>query len=234
MRIAIDIVLLLILAYCTRMGYKKGIINACSGILALIIALYAGSLLSSAFSSKIIPAFQPFAGGIIESKEDNALKAMGYTDTSVEDIVASDPDAKYKYAETVFEETGIHYRRADNMAKQAAALSDSRNIAINEALEEVFCRDILYVVGTVLAAMLIMILFTVIANLANLTFHIPNAPKIEAVGGAAAGFVKGFVYCVLLCWLLSFCGLLIGGDVLTKSILTRFFLLFEFLTAGIL
>jgi hypothetical protein len=101
-------------------------------------------------------------------------------------------------------------------------------------LEQVFSKDILYVGGTVLAAIIIMILFTVIASLANLTFHIPNAPKLETIGGAAAGFIKGFAFCVLLCWLLSFGGMIIGKDVLEKSLLTRFFLWFEFLTRGIL
>ena len=234
MRAAIDIILLLILAYCTWTGYKRGMINTCAGTLAIVVALYAGSLLSSAFSSKIMPAFQPFASGIIESKEDAAIADMGYVGTSVEDIVASAPNAKYIYATYVFEETGIHFRRADNMARQVVELSDGQNIGVNEALEQVFCKDVLYIAGTVLTGVLVLILFAVIASLANLTFHVPNAPKVDVIGGTAAGFVKGFVFCVLLCWLLSFCGLIIGREVLTKSILTRFFLLFEFLTAGIL
>ena len=97
MRIIIDILLLLILAYCTWMGYKKGFINTCVSILAIVVALYAGSLLSSAFSSKIIPAFQPFAGGIIESKEDKALAGLGYDGVSIEDIVAQNPAARTEY-----------------------------------------------------------------------------------------------------------------------------------------
>ena len=234
MRIIIDILLLLILAYCTWMGYKKGFINTCVSILAIVVALYAGSLLSSAFSSKIIPAFQPFAGGIIESKEDRALAGLGYNGVSIEDIVAQNPEARTEYCMAVLEQTGIHYRRADNMTAQAEKLADTQKITINEALEQVFCRDILYVAGTVLGAVLILILFAVIASLANLTFHIPNVPRLEVAGGVAAGFFKGFFYCVLLCWLLSFCGLIIGKQVLTQSLLTRFFLLFEFLTAGIL
>lgn len=234
MRAAIDIILLLILAYCTWMGYKKGLINVCIGIVALVMALYGGSLLSSAFSSQIIPAFQPFAGGIIESREDAALADMGKAGTSVKDLIAADPNAEYEYALHVFEETGIYEKRADNMASQVKELCDGKDVEINDALEQVFCKDMLYVAGTVLAAILILILFAVIANLANLTFHIPNHPKLEVAGGTAMGFVKGLVYCVLLCWCLSFCGLIIGKTVLHDSLLARFFLLFEFITAGIL
>ena len=48
------------------------------------------------------------------------------------------------------------------------------------------------------------------------------------------GFVKGFLYCVLLCWLLSFLGLLLGRDTLDNTLLARFFLTFRFLTNGLL
>jgi hypothetical protein len=234
MRAIIDAVLLAIIVYCTWMGYKKGIINSCIGILAIVVALYAGSLLSSAFSGQIIPAFEPFAGGIIESREDAAIADMGYVDVPINEIIAADPNAEYLYSCYVFEETGMHYRRANTMAAQVVELSKGQNVDVNDALEQVFSKDILYVGGTVLAAIIIMILFTVIASLANLTFHIPNAPKLETIGGAAAGFIKGFAFCVLLCWLLSFGGMIIGKDVLEKSLLTRFFLWFEFLTRGIL
>jgi hypothetical protein len=235
MRAVIDLVLLAILAYCTWMGYKRGVVNAALGILAIVVALYGGSLLSSAFAGQLIPAFQPFASGIIETKSDKALADMKMgTDLSIEDIVTKDASKKYDYCLYVYEEAGMYEKRAQTMAKEAAELSDKKDINIEDASEQIFCSDILYVGGTVLAAILILIVFGVIANLANLTFHIPNAPKFEVIGGTAAGFLKGFALCVLLCWLLSFCGLMIGKDVLDKSILTRFFLLFGFLTAGIL
>ena len=46
MRLIIDIVLLVIVALCTWSGYKKGLIGGIAGILAVIIALFGGSLLS--------------------------------------------------------------------------------------------------------------------------------------------------------------------------------------------
>ena len=46
--------------------------------------------------------------------------------------------------------------------------------------------------------------------------------------------MKGFLYCVLLCWLLSFLGLIIGKDTLENTLLARFFLTFRFLTNGLL
>jgi hypothetical protein len=235
MRAAIDIVLLAILAYCTWAGYKKGLINTAAGVIAIIVALYAGSLVSSAFSVQLVPAFQPFASGIIDTKSDEAVAAMGYGDAgmSLDDIVAAEPAKKYDYCLNVYKEAGMQQKRAEKMAEQATELSNEKEKEIRTAAEKVFCSDILYVAGSILAGLLIIIIFIVVANLANLTFHIPNAPKLEIIGGGAAGFVQGLLLCVLLCWILSFCGMFLGS-VLDRSILTRFFLLFGFVTAGIL
>ena len=57
---------------------------------------------------------------------------------------------------------------------------------------------------------------------------------IVFVAGAALGFVKGLLYCILLSWLLSFFGLIIGKDTLIHTTLARFFLSFRFLTGGLL
>ena len=47
MKAAIDIVLLIIIALCTWGGYKRGLVGGIAGILAIIIAIFGGSLLSN-------------------------------------------------------------------------------------------------------------------------------------------------------------------------------------------
>ena len=41
-------------------------------------------------------------------------------------------------------------------------------------------------------------------------------------------------YCVLLCWILSFLGLVIGKKTLDGTTLARFFLTFRFITNGLM
>ena len=62
-RLILDIVLLLIVAICTWAGYRKGLIGGIAGILAVVIALFGGSLLSSAYSREVVPVLEPFADG---------------------------------------------------------------------------------------------------------------------------------------------------------------------------
>ena len=69
------------------------------------------------------------------------------------------------------------------------------------------------------------------------TVHIPvivGGYTLGKKGGAVLGFVKGIVYCVLLCWLLSFFGLIIGKKTLDGTTLARFFLTFRFITNGLM
>ena len=63
MKAAIDIVLLIIIALCTWGGYKRGLVGGIAGILAIIIALFGGSLLSNTYSGEVIPALEPFVNG---------------------------------------------------------------------------------------------------------------------------------------------------------------------------
>ena len=70
MRAIIDIVLILIIALCTWNGYKKGLVGGIAGILAIIIALFGGSLLASAYSHEIVPAVEPFVDGYVDSSKN--------------------------------------------------------------------------------------------------------------------------------------------------------------------
>ena len=102
MRLIIDIVLLVIVALCTWSGYKKGLIGGIAGILAVIIALFGGSLLSSAYAHEVIPALEPFVDGYVDSQKnrDVMLEKLGYahSELSLEDMewvaAAGNPETK--------------------------------------------------------------------------------------------------------------------------------------------
>ena len=85
-----------------------------------------------------------------------------------------------------------------------------------------------------MAFLMILIILVALANVGNLSFRLPNMESLDEIGGAVLGFVKGMFYCVLLCWLLSFFGILIGKDTLGSTTLARFFLAFRFITNGLL
>lgn len=238
MRFLIDIALLLIISICTWGGYKKGLIGSVAGILAIVVALLGGSLLSSAYAHEVTPALEPFVNGYVDSQtnRDRALEKMGYgeSDLSLNDILAQDPSLRYDYAYESIRSMGFYQSRAEELSVKAVAYAQDNNVDMTKAVVSVLCETSTYVVGLALAFLMILILITAIANMGNLSFRLPNMENLDEIGGTALGFLKGFILCVLFSWLLSFCGLIVGKDTLAQTTLARFFLAFKFMTGALL
>jgi hypothetical protein len=238
MKIIIDIMLLIIIALCTWNGYKRGLVGGVVGILAIIIALFGGSLLSSAYAHEVVPALEPFVDGYIDSQStrDEVLEKLGYgnSDLSLEDILNQDSSLRYDYAYECMLKMGFYEKRADTLASRAVAVSDEESTTMTEAVVSVLCDTITYVGAMTVAFLLILILLVAIGNIGNLSLRLPNMEALDEVGGAVLGFAKAFLYCVLLCWILSFMGTIIGKETLNHTTLGRFFLIFDFLTNSIL
>ena len=238
MKIIIDILLLVIIALCTWNGYKRGVVGGVAGILAIIIALFGGSLLSSAYAHEVVPALEPFVDGYIDSQKtrDAVLERLGYgnSDLSLEDILAQDSSLRYDYAYECLELVGFSEKRAEELADKAVQVADENSVDMTDAVVSVLCDTITYVGGLLLAFLLILIFLVAVANIGNLSFRLPNMENLDEIGGTVLGFVRGFLYCVLLSWLLSFLGLIIGKNTIESTTLARFFLSFEFITKGLM
>lgn len=238
MKAVIDITLLIIIAMSTWQGYKRGLVGGVASILAIIVALFGGSLLSSAYSQEVVPALEPFVDGYVDSQTNREaiLENLGYgeSDLSLGDILAQDSSLRYDYAYESLVSMGFYSRNAETLALDAVLLSDESGMNMTDAVVNVICNTATYVAGLTLGFLLILIFLVAVANVGNLSLRLPNMEGLDEVGGAVLGFVKGFVYCVLLCWLLSFLGIVIGKTTMEESTLGRFFLVFDFLTTALL
>lgn len=238
MKAIIDVVLLIIIALCTWNGYKRGLVGGIAGILAIIIALFGGSLLSSAYAHEMVPTLEPFVDGYLDSQtnRDAVLEKIGYgdSDLSLEDILAQDTSLRYDYAYQCLLGLGVYEKRAEELADRSVALAESEGQSMTDAVVAVVCDTATYVGAMVLAFLLILIFLIAVGNVGNLSFRLPNMESVDEVGGAILGFVKGFLYCVLLSWLLSFLGVVIGRETIAHTTLGRFFLIFDFLTGSLM
>ena len=135
MKAVIDIVLLMIIALCTWNGYRKGFVGGVAGILAIIIAFFGGSLLSSSFAHEAVPALEPFVDGYMDSQKQRTaiLENMGYgnSELSLEDILAQDPSLRYTYAYESLVNVGFYERRAEEMADASVEYADENNVSNN-------------------------------------------------------------------------------------------------------
>ena len=238
MKLVIDIVLLVIIALCTWKGYKKGLIGNIISLFIIMIALLGGTILSKAYSGEVIPVLRPFIGGYVDSQNtrDKIIENMGYKtgDYSLEDILARDSSLRYDYAYESMLDIGFYEKTSETLAEDAVAFSEENELSMPDAVVEVICDTMTYVAGLTLAFLMILILLVAIGNLFNLSLRLPNMEMVDEIGGSVLGFIKGFLYCVLLCWFLSFLGAVLGRNTLYNTTLARFFLSFKFITNGLL
>ncbi len=239
MNIILDIALLIIVALSIWYGYKRGLIGGILGVLAIIVALIAGSSLSANYAFEAVPVLEPFLNGYVDSQKtkDAVLDEMGYgmTDLSLDDVLESDSSLRYDYAVLCMEHVGFHEDRAEELAERAVRYSDQNDVSMTDAVITILCDTITYVAGLTICFLLILIILVAIGNIGNLVIRLPDSLQLlDELGGALMGFVTGFLYCVLICWLLSFLGLVIGKDTLDNTLLARFFMSFRFLTNGLL
>lgn len=239
MTLIIDILLLVIIALCTWGGYKRGLVGGIAGLLAIVIALFGGSLLSATYSGEVISALKPFVGGIIDTPatEDRILEQLGYggSDRSLNDILEEDPSLGYDYAYGCMDYFGFSADRSTELANRTVALQEENaKMDMTDAVISVLCDTITYVGGLLIAFLMILIILVALANVGNLSFRLPNMENLDEIGGAVLGFIKGFLYCVLLCWVLSFFGAVIGRETMEASTLGRFFQSFDYFTRGLL
>ena len=151
----------------------------------------------------------------------------------LEDILAQDSSLKVDYAYECMRQVGFYEQHAEKLADKAVQYANENGVSMTEAVISTLGDTITYVGGLVLFFLLILILLIAIANIGNLSFRLPMHETADAVGGAVAGFIKGCLYCVLLCWLLGFLGLIIK-DSLNGAALARLFLSIRFVTGGLL
>ena len=236
MHIVIDLVLLAIVIISVWSGWKKGFIIGVANLLGIVVALYGAVLVSSAYYYDVVPVLRPVVSGYMERQmSDNVLDAMDLADTdlSYEDILAGDPELRHEFCVTSYEFVGIYTDAADQMAAEAESYADASGALISEAIVEVLCERLCYVAGVTLLFLIFLIALMAIANIPNLSYRIPNMDLLNDAGGAAMGLVNGLCYCVLISWFLRFVGLIIGPDTLSSTLLARFFISIDLLTAGV-
>lgn len=221
----IDLVLLGILAICIWTGYKKGLLMGLGGILVIIIGIYGANLLANLFAYDLVPALRPFVSGYTESMmtddDSEVLKELGLTGTdySMDDLFARNPERRAPFAEACYSSLGINEETAARMAERTVLYADEAGAGMRDAIVHILCETLGYVACFVLAFLLIVIVLTVIGNLPNLSFKIPQLDLLNDIGGAVVGLVTGLMFCVLLVWALKFMGILIRGDTLPNAIL---------------
>jgi len=216
--IIIDVILFVILIFCTWKGWKKGLILTVSGIAAVIIAFWGSNLVADSYAETFSPALRPFVSGQVDKAVDAAQTTFN---DSVNDN-GDEPDS----SEEVFEVSNEALREIGFLSTAAKSMSDELSRQISETgikLKNAMVDKITITLSRVLVMsvtfIVILIVFTIISNVVNLAFKLPGLRLVNEIGGAMCGLVKGLLLCFALCWVVRFTGFFLPDDSASHSAL---------------
>jgi uncharacterized membrane protein required for colicin V production len=216
MNIILDLLLIGILALCVWNGYRKGLILGISGILALVVAFYGANLIAETYSSEFRSMVEPFIAGLVDKAVDETTEDEN---AAVGEI--ADADQVYHISFDSLKRLGILKSAASNLADELKEEVDQIGGRLKTAMIHKLSVTLSYVAVLVIVFLLIVILFTVIANLVNLAFKLPGLELINDIGGAVFGLLKGLIFLFAIAWLIRFLGFIIPESTLNKTIVLK-------------
>ena len=226
MKWIIDLILLAVVLLSAHAGYKRGLLNEVGAVLCLFVSLYAATLIANTFTYEVVAAVKPFAGGAIESVIADEVPAMlGYdvNEYSISDIVSNDPEKAVDVAEATFLCLGVYAPTAADLAVDVQEYAAANGVGLKAAIIDVTCNTIVFAATVALFFMIILIFLTVLGNIPNVSFRLPNLEEVDEIGGAVVGVLRGVLMGMLAVWVLKFMGATIGVDTLGSTILGRLF-----------
>ena len=210
MSIIIDLILVAIIAFCAWNGYRKGFIMGISGILALIIAFYGAQIVADTYSQEFTSMLKPFVSGIV----DNAVAS-----TQEENSAQYEENDVYGVTYDALGNIGVLKTAAEDIAQEIAEKVERTGQTMREEIVNVLCSKIAYVLTAIIVFLLVLIVFTVIANILNLAFKLPGLEFINEIFGGIFGFIKGAIIVVTIAWVMRYLGVLVDEDIVNKTVL---------------
>lgn len=225
MSIVLDIVLVAIVALCCWRGFRTGIINGVSWIVALVIAIYGANLVAAAYYSEFSEMLTPFAQGVVENTlmgdekdEDGNYTSVISPDLPLDEVEKLDV---YEVSKAVLKRLGIADEAAESIARETAETNDKVGIQMTAELTELLCDRAAFVAVFAIAFTLIAIVFTVIGNVFDLSFGLPGHENLNHITGAALGIIRGLVIILVLGCLGRYLGIFISAGTMDKTLIFK-------------
>lgn len=224
MSLAIDLVLAAIVALCAWRGFRTGIINGVSWILAVIIAIYGANLVANVYSGDLADMLQPFALGLVDSTMNGDAENGSDGETVIDQNISIDERDKldvFTVSKAVLLKLGIVSEAADSIAKQTAQEFEHVGNDMSLYLTQLLCRRAAYVVLFAVAFALIAIVFTAIGNVFDLSFGIPGHENLNHIVGAALGIIRGILIIMVIGCVGRYIGILLPKEVMEGTLIFR-------------
>ena len=214
----LDILALVIIAFCVWMGYRKGFILSLSGVIVIVLSIVLGSMISKSIAPKIADSIEPYIGWISEDAVDEAIRDVGSRPE------VNNEDGVFEVSVKTFENMGFSSDAAQNMTKIVWEYVEDGAKSVKEAISRAFTSAITYLLIYIVIFAIIALILSTLANLVNSFFSLPGLSALNKIGGIALGAVYGIAIVFVVYWFLRFLGFIIPQEELSKTFVTRFFM----------
>ena len=211
--LAIDLVVIAIVAFCGWRGYRNGLIRGVFGIVALIVSLFLANIAATAYSDDFTGMLKPFVGGIVDTAlTDIVDEGIKYDPAEHEHETDSE---EFGTAYTVLRWIGLPEPSAVRVAEQAVDIEDEDDgeaLTIRRTLSDLIADKLssalAYVAVFAIAFILLAIIFAVMGNLIGFVFSLPGLKLLDIIAGVLFGLAKGLIIVFTLAVVVRYFGLL--------------------------
>ncbi|MEL4106636.1 CvpA family protein [Oscillospiraceae bacterium WX1] len=222
MSIAIDVILVLLVAFSAWRGYKNGFIRGIFGLLSIIAAIYGASLAASAFSSEVTGMIEPFVAGVVDKASTDVLKS-GEAKTQDAVIKETDKTDVYKVSFAMLRDVGVAKSAASHLAEKVSAEITTVGRQMTDYLTSRLSDALSYVIVFALAFLLLTVIFAFVGNIINLAFSIPGVALPDQVIGLILGLAKGVLIVFALAVIVRYLGIL-SAETIEKTTVLKYIL----------
>ena len=204
---AIDVAIIVIVAFCGWRGYKSGLIRGAFGVAALLVSLLVANVAAKTYSQEFTGMLTPFVGGIVETTlttitEENI--SFDLPDASPNKAIEA---ADFKTAYNVLRQLGLPDVSAQNVAEKTTEDNDGSSY-LPDLITEKLSSVLAYIAVFAVAFILLTIVFTVIGNLVGLMFSLPGLALVDSIAGTLLGLAKGLLIVFALTTVARYAGII--------------------------
>lgn len=216
---ALNLAVLLVLAFCVWQGYRKGLILSVCSVVIVFISAYAAGQIASHYAESAVDSLAPVLNWLPDVKIDEAIDEVARGLGPVAEI--ADKAVLREIADTAFDKIGITGAYRDILSAKAMA-SLNTETTIRQAIETQFLYGISYLILCVFSFLILFIVLTLLMHFLSALFKLPVLGLVDKIGGCALGLAAGVLILCFVGWIMQFIGVFLPPDLILSGLLRNF------------
>lgn len=223
----IDLLLLLILAFCIWQGFRKGLILTIAGIVVIFLSAFLAGRVANAYAQPLSESLYPIMSWVADDAIEEAARGKGRL-TEINDRKTLEEITRDTY-----EKLGIHAAESDKMVGMALGAMNNLETKVQDAIAGTLLFSFSYMLLCVFGFVFFMVGLTLLIHFLASVIKLPMLHMLDKAGGAAGGLLYGVLILCAIGWGARFLGIIINPELVGNTLFLKFFVNFNLL-AGIL